>query len=188
MARTRYEKVCRACGVVFMGRKHAVCCSHGCNGAKGTVEQRFWTKVNKGGPTLDPELGPCWVWTANVDPKGYGILNSGTTPVKMLKAHRISWELAQGAIPDGAFVCHRCDNRLCCNPGHLWLGNNLSNMADMSRKVRQPNRKLCPCSVRAIRRLSADEDLGTTELGKRFGVSATAVGYVLSGVTWRQVA
>lgn len=84
--------------------------------AKGILF-RFWSKVNKKGPTPAhrPELGPCWIWMAFVDDKGYGRFGNGK---KIVKAHRFSYELIK-EIPDGLMLDHLCRTRNCVNPNHL---------------------------------------------------------------------
>ena len=99
------------------------------------VIARFWAKVDKNGPIPEhcAELGPCWTWTASVHGKGYGqVTIHGATK----KAHRVSWELTNGPIPDGLCALHRCDNPRCVSVGHLFLGTNADNVADKMEKGR----------------------------------------------------
>jgi hypothetical protein len=84
----------------------------------------------KAGLVVDPDTG-CHVWTGGRASKGYGQLRIGV--------HRLAWELANGPIPEGMQVLHRCDNPRCCNPDHLMLGTQAENMADMRRKGRGRN-------------------------------------------------
>lgn len=95
----------------------------------------FWSNVNKDGPVPEhmPELGPCWVWTAGRFACGYGQFAKGR-PSRY--AHRISWALANGPVPDGLWVLHKCDNRPCVRPDHLFLGTHADNMRDMVEKGR----------------------------------------------------
>lgn len=99
--------------------------------------ERFWANVNIRGE------GECWNWKRSCNVKGYGQfqLNRG-----MVRTHRVAWFLVNGSIPtlfEGlpTFICHTCDNRRCCNPNHLFLGNNKINQKDFSVKGRQAKSK-----------------------------------------------
>jgi hypothetical protein len=83
----------------------------------------------KSGLVLDRETG-CWLWSGG-GVRPYGLISTGT--------HRLAWELANGPIPDGMQVLHRCDEPRCCNPDHLFLGTQSDNMADKVRKGRTRN-------------------------------------------------
>lgn len=99
-----------------------------------TPEQRFWAKV---------EMRPsgCWEWTGRRDSRGYGRISAprGLHPRDRrpaLGAHRLSWEMLNGQIPAGLFVCHHCDNPPCVNPFHMFLGDARLNGQDMAAKGR----------------------------------------------------
>lgn len=118
---------------------------------KQTLEQRFNSRVLRGAPD------ECWSWTGSALASGYGQIR---VEGKTTTAHRVAWALAHGAIPAGQVVCHKCDNPVCCNPAHLFLGTPKDNVQDMIQKGRKAKshaphtrmRKLTDDAVRAIRK------------------------------------
>lgn len=91
------------------------------------------------------QAGPdeCWGWTGSTDQSGYGMLAITPLPKsgrKMIRAHRVAWEVFRGPIPEGACVLHRCDNPICTNPAHLFLGTRQDNNRDRDHKRRGANR------------------------------------------------
>jgi len=100
-----------------------------------SVEERFWTKVDI------KAINDCWLWKAFKDKDGYGRFNFG----KEISAHRISYILTFGPIPQGLYVLHNCDNPSCVNPYHLKLGTHIDNVKDMKDRNRfyQSNQTHC---------------------------------------------
>lgn len=88
----------------------------------------------------------CWEFTGYRMPNGYGKIGLGSREDGNDLAHRVAWRLANGPIPAGMDICHRCDNPPCCNPAHLFLGTRLDNMSDMSRKGRHWNQRKTHCT------------------------------------------
>lgn len=117
-------------------------------GKHAPVEVRFERHVSP-----EPNSG-CFLWTAYVTPKGYGTFGDGKGTIL---AHRFAWKLANGPIPAGRWVLHRCDNPSCVNPDHLFLGDSRANIDDCVSKGRQARgergggAKLSAAEVLAIR-------------------------------------
>lgn len=132
----------------------------------------------------------CWLWQRHRDRQGYGMLWWNKT---MTRTHRVAWEIANGPIPAGLSICHRCDTPACVRLSHLFIATHRANMADMhakgrantARGERQHSAKLTADAVRAIRAQYPKKTLH--ELAVEFGVSHAAVHYVVVGQTWRHV-
>lgn len=152
-----------------------------------TLTERFEAKFVK--------IEGCWNWFAARNTSGYGKIN--IKGVRCVEAHRISWQMYVGPIPEGLCVLHKCDNRLCVNPAHLFLGTRLDNSRDMTAKGRNG-----PCvhrgsehgmalvtedDVREMRRLYAEGTLTYSQIGARFGVGKHVAYSAIRRHSWRHV-
>ena len=152
--------------------------------ARKPREDRFWSFS-----IPEPNSG-CWLWTGGVCGNGYGGFNL-VRPRKSISASRFAFELTHGSIPDGLHVLHRCDNKLCVNPEHLYAGTRSQNMQDAYDRGRQPfrsgvlrhNAKLTDEIVREIRR----SDKMGAEWARELGVSSVVIYNIRNGKTWRHV-
>lgn len=148
------------------------------------LEERYWAKVNK----TEGALQGCWEWTGAIR-NGYGVIGLGGRGAGVVGAHRLSWEWHHGPIPEDLWVLHRCDNRRCVRPDHLFLGTNADNHADMWSKGRgyvHPTAKLQPDDVRAIRAALA-AGVSQNELARRYGVWPGQIWNIAHGITWKHV-
>jgi hypothetical protein len=145
-----------------------------------TAEQtaRFWSYV------LRQEEG-CWLWDGWKQSSGYGGFQIGE---KKYGAHRVSYEMANGSIPEGMLVCHHCDTPRCVRPEHLFLGTPLDNMRDKIRKGRSRSgvAKLSADDVRVIRR-QLDAGWQQKALAKEYGVWPNAIRQIKTGQTYQHV-
>ncbi len=216
--------VCQVCGVEFHPPLSSVSlggvlnpgcgkfCSRTCSGigrrgARLTMEERYWKKVGKNGPVPAhcPELGPCWTWSGSTNGKeggfNYGVLGVTTCSPKLTLAHRFSYELHIGPIPEGLWVLHRCDNPPCSNPAHLFVGDAVANGNDMIAKGRHPylcdpNRDvrgeansqavLTNDLVREIRRRK-EAGQKRRQVSRELGLPRSAIDGVWYGYSWTHV-
>ncbi len=201
-------KKCGNCGVEFPPKWSEVAhlakrrfCSEACSqaGLKGqrrssfgkakkTLEQRFWFKVGKDNLQDDA----CWTWTGAKTKYGYGYLG-GTRGEKSRLAHRLSYELSVGPVPDGQCVLHRCDNPPCVNPAHLFLGTRADNNADRVSKGREANHKgenngrakLTQELARLVRKMRSG-GASQQSIADVVGVAQTTVSRILRGELWKE--
>lgn len=153
--------------------------------------ERFWSKVDVRGPD------ECWEWKASRNSRGYGTFGVGGYDT--ILAHRCSWQLHHGTIPDGLLVCHRCDNPPCVNPAHLFLGTQVDNMRDCASKGRNGQQrdpclgerngfsKLTERDVTVIRALHLWSGFSLSEIGAEYGVTKHAVHRIVKNKNWRHV-
>ena len=151
---------------------------------------RFWSKVDRGHPLL------CWEWMGYCKGQRHGRFTVRQVPGG-LSAHRVSWVIANGPIPAGMCVCHRCDNPPCCNPAHLFLAPQNENLKDMTRKGRRrgpalsgeknASAKVTEAQVREIRRRYACGGILQRELAAEYGVSRVQVTHIVRRRNWKDV-
>lgn len=147
-----------------------------------SFDWRFWSKVRIG--------DGCWEWQ-NPRPDGYGSFKVGRKPNrKTIPAHRVSWEMANGPIPAGMYACHRCDNRKCVRPDHLFLGTPADNTRDAWAKGRGRAQRYAPGfgpnarlsdedAIEIFRRVRAGGR--RVALARQYGVSVATIGNIARG-------
>ena len=137
----------------------------------------------------EPNSG-CILWHGHYDWGGYARIN---LPVPggnhVYKAHRVAWQVKNGPIPAGMHLCHKCDNRGCINPDHLFLGSNAENMADKVAKGRQARgekmrvNKLTASQVMEIYNMEGS----TRQIAAKVGIGKSQVHLIKSGQGWRHL-
>lgn len=154
--------------------------------ADGEDIERFWSKVAK------KSEDECWEWLAGKNVGGYGQIKIKN---KMYIAHRISWFLCNGEIPEGLRVCHTCDNPGCVNPTHLFLGTDKDNMRDKKEKGRNASRagenngqhKLTEAQVIEIREKYIPYKYTLIMIAEEYGMSKSAIQYIIEYKSWKHV-
>ena len=143
-----------------------------------STARRFLSRVDICGPD------ECWDWTGSITRVGYGKMGLN---YKHVATHRLAYELFTGPIPKDRDVCHACDNKKCCNPGHLFIGTAKDNIEDAAIKGRMVHR-LEPDDVRRIRRVYIGGGATQKELADEYGVTQTAIHKVTTRQSWKHVA
>lgn len=145
-----------------------------------TLEERLWDRVS-----VDKNTG-CLLWGGHCGHAGHGQIGANG---KVLRVHRVSWEINNGPIPDGLNVLHKCDTPNCVNPNHLFLGSQKDNMADMKAKnrstkgIKHGNSKLTDDVVRRIRK----DRRRLVEIASDYGIAISTASQVRSGQGWSHV-
>ncbi len=184
-----FKAICETCLLEFTYTRSKVrrFCGGKCSRSRirpEQIEARFWPRVEKLG------VDECWNWKAGKDWDGYGLFfNNG----KLEKAHRYSWRLKNGDIPDGMQILHKCDNPSCVNPSHLFSGTGADNMADKMAKGRHKlgsqtaKSKLTEEKVLEIRKLKECGGVSVRELALKYEVDPSTIMSAVKRVTWRHV-
>lgn len=150
------------------------------------LEERFWEKVDRAGPD------ECWEWQASQQEYGHGLIR---VDGEVDRAHRASWMLHNGDIPNGKCVLHSCHNPPCVNPEHLYIGTHADNARDRDKAGRHValkgedhgRSKLTAQEVKYIRRLYLTGDYTQYELADIFDVSDYPIRCIVNGKTWTHI-
>lgn len=149
--------------------------------------ERFFAKVNKNGSN------DCWEWNGYLFETGYGKVSIKRLHKNALKAHRVSYMMHCGPIPKGMKICHKCDNRKCVNPAHLFLGTQQDNVKDMIAKGRNANTKgsangnskLTESDIKEIVKLLSIKN--NKEIGAIYKVTHSTISLIRLGKRWSEV-
>ena len=182
MARRKITKTCPNCDREYQTRfKKQICCSNRCRGffqVRPSQSDRFARQVATGSTSA------CWPWAGTCDSNGYGLIwwdGRGD------RAHRVAWIVANGPIPDGQLIRHKCDNPPCCNPSHLEPGSHADNASDMAKRgrstfgERNPRAKTTEAEIELIRR----DGRSQREIAADFGLSQSHICAIKSGRFWK---
>ena len=131
----------------------------------------------------EPNSG-CWIWLGYGDKNGYGTFYPRG---ERWKAHRYSWTIHNGPIPDGLMVCHRCDVPACVNPTHLFLGTQQDNISDCILKNRRGGIKLTEEQVLEIRKIYTRKHGEKTRLSEQYGISNQQICDILNNKYWKHL-
>lgn len=130
----------------------------------------------------------CWIWKGAPAKSGYGVMYHKGIGGCML-AHRASYTLHKGSIPDGLLVCHKCDVRTCVNPDHLFLGTHKDNTQDKIKKgrdwVRDHRLSIAKLTEEQVLEIISDSASTLRALGKKYNIAYSCVAKIRKGVTWK---
>ena len=134
----------------------------------------------------------CWIWMGWLDENGYGKLRVSPN-TKRIRAHRWSYQLHKGPIPNGKFICHTCDTRSCVNPDHLYVGTAKENNLDRKRRNRGGQLKISG-ELSKVRKLTKEQVLeirnltgSLSSIAKKFGVGTSQIHRIKTNQHWRTI-
>jgi hypothetical protein len=154
-----------------------------------SLTDRFWNAVKKS--------DGCWEWQRSTNKAGYGQIGTGSGKGRTINTHRLSWILHYGEIPFKMNVCHRCDNRKCVNPDHLFLGTQMDNVRDMHNKGRNArggapgerngSAKLKEMDISRIRELYAAGGISQQRIADQYNCSQGIISQIILRKRWNFV-
>ena len=157
-------------------------------GASLTLVSRFWRRVNRNGPVVRGELGPCWLWTGTCINKGYGEIGIGGRGTGKITTHRLSYILAHNRLPRHV-VCHLCDVPNCVNPAHLVDKPRTWNQQDMWDKGRHARsrawRHAAKLTLAQVRYVLTQHDRSARAIARELVVDKATICRIRHGETWQ---
>lgn len=158
--------------------------------------ERFWAKTDPDCSKIFYGGKRCWEWGAACFNTGYGQFRLGGRKGDMRLTHRVAWTLVKGQPPEGKLVLHRCDNRKCVRPSHLFLGTHADNAIDretkgrgtMERGSKNLRATLTKADVLDIRRARIQDSTPFRTLARKYGVSHVCIIKIVQRETWKHVA
>jgi hypothetical protein len=208
------ESKCKTCGINFCWRRSSKqvipeCCSIKCRGHTGfrpgsplfisemTDEQKL-ERLKKSFEKHVVRTEGCWGWKGSLTKQGYPVM-SCRKEIGSDRGHRASWIIHKGVIPPGMYICHSCDNPICTNPDHLWVGTYQQNQDDKMKKGRHrwepppikkgeenASSKLKTEDVIKIKTM-IKEGYSLAFIGKQFNVHRKTIGRIKNGTHWNHV-
>lgn len=157
---------------------------------RGSLADRFWPRVNKCGPVVREELGPCWVFEyGTIDSSGRGSIavRSKDGRYRMQLVHRVAWEIEYGAIPEGVQILHHCDTSNCCRPSHLYAGGYAENAEDCSSRGRRSSGKVVTREIVLLTREAHAKGISMYRLAKDLELSPATISSIVNRQTWKHV-
>ena len=184
---------CKYCGEIRTESRNLEFCSRQCsndfraNKKYETYDELIKEKILK---NIEVDENGCWNWKKSKSKSGYACI---TWKGQKKRGNRISYQTFKGMIPEGLLVCHQCDNRLCLNPEHLFLGNQKENMRDAQKKNRSIKgekvsiSKLKEKEVLQIREMAKMREKSHEKIGEMFGVSQSTVSLIAKRLIWKHI-
>lgn len=189
-----HEFICQYCGTLTIKKNRDKLspryCSQKCSqkgniGRKLSEEKSLKNVIESFEEKVIKKEG-CWGWKGHIGSHGYACLSSAY--LKTSRAHRISYIIHKGKIPEGLLVLHSCHNKFCTNPNHLRVGTQKENVKDKY----ESNRQYIPSNLNAekvkeIKFILKNKKISYCKIGKLYGVSATAIARIKKEKTWKHI-
>jgi hypothetical protein len=189
------QKSCKLCYKEYYDKKRPKICLECKNLCKGKRHKYCSNECKIIHNTIKSENG-CWEWNGWISKGGYPMTKDYDCIKTNILAHRLSYKVFKGDIPDGMLVCHACDNKKCCNPKHLWLGTHHDNNQDCLMKGRNsgghgpgeinPASKLKEKEVLEIRK-KLSEGIRPYLIAKEYKVKNYCIYAIRDRITWRHI-